>query len=166
MKVKKLVKEVNKLSEQKKLKFVTKLLDKMADDTAKARLTKDGVKLSITLQEHNCEKKNVSGMQEVLKAVGSEFIGDTVKIWTDKETLQGLTTYSIYFQGINSDDDEEQVVLFTHAFPNGEVFSAVGMNAGETGERVKVFCEELLGEKKDESGAEADDDDDFDDDDE
>lgn len=159
MKIKKLVKEVNKLSEKKKLKFVAKMLDsvtegKSKEDIAEALQTgiEIAVKIGDTLGGCKCERehKDISGMKEVIKAVGSEFIGDEVKIWSDKETLQGVTTYSLYFQDVNVDDDEEQTLLYSYTFPNGEVFNAVGMNAGETGEKVKAFCDSLFGNLKEE----------------
>jgi len=163
MKIKKLVKEVNKLSEKKKLKFVAKMLDsvtagKSKEDIADALQAgiEIAVKIGDTLGECKCEHKDISGMKEIIKAVGSEFIGDEVKIWSDKETLQGITTYSLYFQDVNVDDDEEQSVLYSYTFPNREVFSAVGMNAGEIGEKVKAFCNDLFGHLKEESELESD----------
>ena len=163
MKIKKLVKEVNKLSEKKKLKFVAKMLDsvtagKSKEDIADALQAgiEIAVKIGDTLGGCKCEHKDISGMKEIIKAVGSEFIGDEVKIWSDKETLQGITTYSLYFQDVNVDDDEEQSVLYSYTFPNGEVFNAVGMNAGETGEKVKAFCDDLFGRLKEESEFESD----------
>ena len=155
MKIKKLVKEVNKLSEKKKVKFVSKMLDsvisgKSKEDDAEALQsgTEIAVKIGDALSEPKCECKNISGMHEIIKAIGSEFIGDKVKIWSDKETLHGVTSYSLFFQDVNVDDDEEQVLLYSYTFPNGEVFGAIGMNAGETGEKVQAFCEDLFGNLK------------------
>lgn len=156
MKIKKLVKEVNKLSEKKRLKFVSKLLDsvisgKSKEDVAEALQTgiEIAVKIGDALGEPKCECKNISGMNEVIKAIGSEFIGDKVKIWSDKETLHGVTTYSLFFQDVNVYDDEDQVLLYSYTFPNGEALGIVGMNAGETGEKVKAFCEDLFKNLKD-----------------
>lgn len=155
MKIKKLVKEVNKLSEKKKVKFVSKMLDSVISGKSKedvAEALQSGIEIAVkigdALSEPKCECKNISGMHEIIKAIGSEFIGDKVKIWSDKETLHGVTSYSLFFQDVNADDDEEQVLLYSYTFPNGEVFGAIGMNAGETGEKVKVFCEDLFGNLK------------------
>lgn len=151
MKIKKLVKEVNKLSEKKKVKFVSKMLDSVISGKSKedvAEALQSGIEIAVkigdALSEPKCECKNISGMHEIIKAIGSEFIGDKVKIWSDKETLHGVTSYSLFFQDVNVDDDEEQVLLYSYTFPNGEVFGAIGMNAGETGEKVKAFCEDLF----------------------
>lgn len=153
MKIKKLVKEVNKLSEKKKVKFVSKMLDSVISGKSKedvAEALQSGIEIAVkigdALSEPKCECKNISGMHEIIKAIGSEFIGDKVKIWSDKETLHG--SYSLFFQDVNADDDEEQVLLYSYTFPNGEVFGAIGMNAGETGEKVKAFCEDLFGHLK------------------
>ena len=166
MKIKKLVKEVNKLSEKKRLKFVSKMLDsvisgKSKEDVAEALQTgiEIAVKIGDALGEPKCECKNISGMNEVIKAIGSEFIGDKVKIWSDKETLHGVTTYSLFFQDVNVDDDEDQVLLYSYTFPNGEALGIVGMNAGETGEKVKAFCEDLFKNLKDRNESKDNDDD-------
>lgn len=157
MKIKKLVKEVNKLSEKKRLKFVSKMLDSVISGKSKedvAEALQAGIEIAVKIgdalgEPTKCECKNISGMNEVIKAIGSEFIGDKVKIWSDKETLHGVTTYSLFFQDVNVDDDEDQVLLYSYTFPNGEALGIVGMNAGETGEKVKAFCEDLFKNLKD-----------------